>query len=453
MRIRHLFLLLCLALALSGCRSETPAEHAANTAAQQELDAAPPNGNLPHYSLPPQKLAKAQHIAAVSTRMFFVGTVWTVLQYVLLLWLGWAAWMRDCAVKGSRELRAKGKDVRAFWREGILFMLLLRLYLSLSRLPLSAYGHHLSVKYGFSVQSWGSWFADWAKGFGVTAGCGILIGVLLILRLRRSPRWWWLQFWAVIVPISLVVVFLVPVIYDPLFNKFEPLQASHPELVQQMESVVAKGHMDIPPERMFLMKASDKVTTLNAYVTGFGASKRVVVWDTSLAKATPDEILFIFGHESGHYVLGHILRGVVSSLLGLFVLLYALSRLLPWLVRRFGGRWKIGSPGDWAAIAVLMFVVTLVEIASEPVVNAVSRSMEHEADVYGQEAVHGIVNDPQLAAQQAFQVLGENSLDVPNTLRWEELWRESHPIIGRRAAFAARYDPWREDAQPKYFNK
>ena len=112
---------------------------------------------------------------------------------------------------------------------------------------------------------------------------------------------------------------------DPLFNKFEPLQKTNPELVARLEQVVEKGHMNIPPERMYLMKASEKVSTMNAYVTGFGNSKRVVVWDTSLQKGTPDEVLFIFGHESGHYVLNHIemeffldLRGICS---------FALSRL------------------------------------------------------------------------------------------------------------------------------
>ena len=148
--------------------------------------------------------------------------------------------------------------------------------------------------------------------------------MLLFWVIRRFPQRWWLVFWGFSIPIVLFGIFAAPYI-NLLFDKFEPLQLHNPELVARLEQVVEKGHMNIPPERMFLMKASEKVTTLNAYVTGFGASKRVVVWDTSLQKGTPDEVLFIFGHESGHYVLGHIVYGVFFSILTL--LLSALSRV------------------------------------------------------------------------------------------------------------------------------
>lgn len=452
MRIRHLFLLLCLALPLAGCR-ETPAEHAAGVRAQQELSSAPLHGNLPHYSLPPEKLAKAQHIAEIRLRLTFLGIAWTILQFVLILWLGWAAWMRDMALRPGAKLRERGHPVWAFFLEAFLFMLLLRIALSLLRLPLSLYGHHLAVAYGFSVQGWAGWFADWGKAIAVNALLGIFLAALLMWRIRRSPRRWWLEFWCALVPITLIAVLVVPVLYDPLFNKFEPLAQSNPALVQQLERVVARGHMDIPPERMFLMKASDKVTTLNAYVTGFGSSKRVVVWDTSLAKATPDELLLIFGHESGHYVLHHVVIGITSGLAALFVLLFLLHRLLQGALRRFGNRWSIHTQSDWAAIIVLMFFVTLAQIVSEPIQSTVSRQMEHAADVYGQEAIHGIVADPQAVAQHSFQVLGENSLEEPNTPRWQEIWFDDHPSTGRRAAFAAFYDPWREGLSPKYFSK
>lgn len=457
MRIRHLLLLLCLVLPLSGsligCGRETAAEHAANVRAQQEMDAAPAHGNLPHYSLSPEKLAKAQHIAEVRLRMTVVGIVWSVVTFVLLLWLGWAAKLRDVALRASAKLREEGKKGRAFWRECLVFMLLLRLVLSLSRLPLSAYGHHLSTGWGFSVQGWGSWLQDWAISTAITAVIGIGVAALLLRSIRQFPRSWWLAFWLKMVPFALIAIFVVPVVYDPLFNKFEPLMKTNPELVQQLERVVAKGHMDIPPERMFLMKASSKVTTLNAYVTGFGASKRVVVWDTSLAKASTDEVLYIFGHESGHYVLNHVVIGTVSGLLALLVLLYLCYHLLGWCLKRYGDAWGIPAQNDWAVVVVLMFFVTVATIVFEPVQNTVGRAIEHAADVYGQEAVHGIVADPQGAAQRSFQVLGENSLDEPNTPHWEEIWLEDHPSIGRRAAFAAFYDPWAEGVEPKYFSK
>src|SRR5258708_17644178 len=159
------------------------------------------------------------------------------------------------------------------------------------------YGDDLAVAYGKSVKLWGIWFVDQAKSFGLTFVFGGLLVLLLFWVIGRSPRRWWFWFWIPTLVLVVLGTFVYPVFIDPLFNRFEPLAKSNPALVRRLEQVVARGGIEIPPERMFLMKASEKVTGLNAYVTGIGASKRAVVWDTSVAKATPDEIQFIFRSE------------------------------------------------------------------------------------------------------------------------------------------------------------
>ena len=113
--------------------------------------------------------------------------------------------------------------------------------------------------------------------------------------------------------VIIFVIFISPIVIDPLFNKFEPLDQTNPQLVTAIQQVTHRGGMDIPRDRMFLMKASEKVTTLNAYVTGFGPSKRVVVWDTTIQHASTPETLFVFGHEMGHYVLNHIVIGIAGG--------------------------------------------------------------------------------------------------------------------------------------------
>ncbi len=178
--------------------------------------------------------------------------------------------------------------------------------------------------------------------------------------------------------------------------------------MEQLEKVVDKGHMGITPDRMFLMRASEKVTGMNAYVTGFGSSKRVVVWDTTIAKATPDEILFIFGHEMGHYVLRHIARGLVLSIAGAFLAFWLGYLFVQWSLRRYGPRWGIAAQTDWGALAVLALALGVYGVIAEPVDSTLSRIQEHEADVFGQEVVHGVVADPQRVGREAFQVLGEN---------------------------------------------
>jgi Zn-dependent protease with chaperone function len=438
---------------IAGCASETAAEHAATVYAQQEMDAAPPLGNLPDYSLPADKLLKAQHLAKVRIRLHFLGLFWNIAQLVLLLWLGVVAWMRNKATAFSAPMQARGKWIRAFLREVLIFSLLFTAVGFVLDLPLSVYAHQLSLSYGLSIQGWGSWFADQGKDLGLGVAESLMGFTLLMALIRWLPRGWWFVCWCVAMPLMLFMVFLSPLIIDPLFNKFEPLQKTQPELVTRLEQVANRGHIDIPVDRMYLMKASEKTTTLNAYVTGFGSSKRLVFWDTIIARMTPDELLLVFGHESGHYVLGHIVRGITLIFFGLLFALYIGYRFVNWTIARFGGRWQIPAQRDWGALAVLILCFTLLTSLIEPLQQALTRQQEHAADVFGQEAIHGIVADPQATAKGAFDVLGENSLEIPNVNQLIEFWTYSHPAIGRRAAFGKAYQPWAAGMEPKYFKK
>ena len=435
---------LCLLLpaGLSGCAKETAAEHAANVYAQQEMDSAPLHSNLPDYSLSPADLAKAQHLSTIHSTLHFVDEIWGIVSILLLLGFGGIAWMRDRAVALTRNR----------WGQGYVFLLLYLVAGYILELPIDLFSQHLALKYGLSVQSWGSYFGDEAKLFALEWVIGGLLVMLLLWVIRKLPRRWWLLFWCFSIPIVLFGIFVSPYI-EPIFNKYEPLEKTNPALVAQLEQVVAKGHMDIPPERMFLMKASEKVTTLNADVEGFGHSKRVVVWDNTIAKATPDEILLVFGHESGHYVLGHIVRGVSFSLFLILISLYLGYVFVQWAIAKFGMRWGVPAQTDWAALAVLLLATSIFGLVTEPLNSAFTRQQEHAADVYGQEAIHGIVADPQASAKGAFDVLGATSFADPNPNQLYEFWSFSHPAIGRRAAFARAYDPWAPGMAPKYFRR
>lgn len=399
--------------------------------------------NKAAYSLPPERLQRAIEYSRKRTVLEFVFVGWGILQLAGLLSFGLAAKMRDGAVKLSGNR----------WAQGYAFVFLLLLVTSLLNLPLQIYGHHLAVEYGQSVQHWGSWLGDHAKSFGLTFVVAGLLVMLLFWVMRKSPTRWWFWFWIPAMASVVFGVFVAPIFIDPIFNKFEPLAQSNPALVERLETVVARGGITIPPERMFLMKASAKYTGMNAYVTGFGASKRVVVWDTSIAKASPDEISFIFGHEMGHYVLNHIYIGMAFTGVVMLVLFWLGYYGVQWLLGRYGMAWGIADQRDWAALVVLLLVISVFSFLSDPITNGFSRWMEHDADVYGQEAMHGIVDDPQAVAQQSFQVLGEESLEDPSPNRLVEFWTFDHPSVGSRAAFAASYDPWAAGEQPKYFKR
>ena len=435
--MRKLALLLLLFLPLTACARETPAEHLANTYAAREMAAAPRHSNLPDYTLPPATLAKARHLASLRVTLHATAILWGLANLLLLLATGAVARMRNAAL---RLTRFRFLQAYAF----LLFFLLAR---ALLNLPLNLYGHHLAVAYGLSIQRWPSWAADLAKSLGLTWLIGGALVWLLFWIIGRFPRRWWLVFWAAAVPIALAGVYLSPLVVDPLFNQFEPLALHHPELVRQLE------HMGVPANRQFLMKASAKVTTPNAYVTGLANSKRIVVWDTSLQANQPPtpEVLWMVGHECGHYVLNHVLTGTLLTLAGLLPLLYLGYLFLDAAIARYGPRWHIASQQDWAALALLLLAFSILSALTEPIENTVSRHIEHAADIYGQEAIHGLVPNPQLAVQQANATDGARALEDPNPGPLEEFWLYNHPATGRRAAFGKAYDPWAPGMAPKYF--
>jgi Zn-dependent protease with chaperone function len=438
-----LFLVLLTALVPVAIHAQTAVPQSAAADRVQASSPQTPADAKPAYSLPPEKLARAIAYSRIRVILDFLGSGWGILQLLLLLSLGIVARMRNFAVKLSENR----------WIQGFAFVLLLLVVSTLLDLPLDIYGHHASVAYGQSVQGWRSWAWDAMKSLLLVFVVGGLMVMLFFWVVRKSPARWWFWFWIPAMLLVLLSVFVAPVLIDPLFNKFEPLAATNPALVNRLEQVVARGGVQIPPERMFLMKASEKVTSLNAYVTGYGASKRVVVWDNTVAKATPDEISFIFGHELGHYVLNHIPATLLFLGALLLIEFYLGYRGIKWLIARYGAAWGVPSQNDWGALVVLLLMLSILSFLSEPIVNGYSRMHEHEADVYGQEAIHGIVADPQVTAQQAFQLLGEVSLTDPNPKPFVEFWTFSHPSVASRAAFAAAYNPWAPGQRPKFFGK
>jgi STE24 endopeptidase len=438
MPFRILLLLFCLwsVMPLASIASAQPADQPAQARPAQQAAG-------PAYSLPPAKLRRAEALDRDQNWLWAIGTLWAVISLLLVLGLRWAARFSQLAARITKRP----------WVQGLIFIPLLVILLRLLDLPLALAGHHVGLAYGLSIERWPAWLWDWTKGLFVSMVISTLVGSLLFAIVRHAPRRWWLWFWLLSLPLMVAGVFIQPLIIDPLFNHFEPLSKLHPELVTQLESIVKRSGESIPPDHMFLMKASEKTTQLNAYVTGFGSSKRVVVWDTSLKKSSSDEVLFIFGHELGHYVLGDVVNGLLMSAAAALLGLWAAFHLTRRLLCRYGERWQIAGEDDWSTLVVLALVFTVLTIVSAPIANAISRHVEHRADVYGQEVIHGIVADPQATAVHSFQTLGEESLDTPYPNPAMVFWTYSHPSIAARAEFARGYDPWKPGGHPRFFAK
>jgi STE24 endopeptidase len=431
-------LVLCVGISSQNTMAQTAAAPSASpsTAVVQ----AKPATQTAVYTLPPDKLAKSKALYDLRGKLQIIDTVWSFVVLLGILYLGIGARYRDWTERVS-----KYRFVQA-----LIFVPLFLLTITVLGLPLDAYQQKISLQYGLSVQSWGSWFGDVLKGQLVS----LIILTLAIWGvtslIRKSPRRWWFYIWLVAVPFIIFIIFLAPIVIDPLFNKFEPLDKSNPQLVDALERVTKRGGLEIPRDRMFLMKASQKVTTLNAYVTGFGPSKRVVVWDTTIKNATTPETMFVFGHEMGHYVLNHIVIGITATAVGLFFGFYVLYLIANWAFPRFQQRWHMRELSDWAAVPMLLLIFSILNLVSQPIGNAISRQLEHNADVYGLEVTHGLNPDSQEVAAHAFQVLGELALSYPYPNNFYVFWYADHPPIRDRVPFAHNYDPWGKGEQPKY---
>jgi STE24 endopeptidase len=401
------------------------------------------SGQVKTYTLPPEKLAKAIEYARARNVLHFASFAYGVVVLVALLAWRVAPLFRNWAERVSRR-----RILQAY-----IFVPLFFLTMDVLSLPPEIYGHHLSLKYEQSIQGWGSWLWDWSKGelLGYSLG-GVLIWLLYTI-IRRSPKRWWFYFWLAAIPIIIFLMFITPMVIEPMFFKFVPLARKQPALVAEISKVTARGGLDIPASRMFEMEASEKLKSLNAYVTGIGASKRVVVWDTTIQKMTPGEILFVFGHEMGHYVLYHIWIGIGATCLVLLVFLFLGYHAMHWALARWGRRWAIHGIEDWASLPVLMLAISIFAFISEPLSNSFSRMLEHNADIYGLEVIHGIVPDSSQAAARAFQILGEVSLDDPNPGEFVKIWLYDHPSISDRVRFASQYDPWDKGQPTKYIKQ
>jgi len=418
-------------------QTQAPASPATPSAQSQANQA---NAEVKAYTLPPDLYRKAVNYSRAQYILYFVDFVWGVV--VLLLVLAWrlAPKYRDWA-EGATKFR---------FLQAVIFTPILLLTIDVMGLPTDIYGHWLSRSYGISVQGWGSWAWDWTKGEIVSFVIGIILVWVLYAVIRRSSRRWWLYFWLAALPILFFVIFVSPLVIAPLFNKFEPLQTKDPALVVALEKVVHRAGMNIPPERMFWMNESSKGNDLNAYVTGMGASKRVVVWDTTIAKMTVPETMFVFGHEMGHYVLGHVYQGLIFGAVLLFVLLYFGFRGMLWALSRWGGRWGIRGTDDWASLPALLLWFAILGFLASPAANTFSRHIEHQADQYGLEVTHGLIPHSRQVAAQAFQILGEVDLSDPNPNAFIKVWLFSHPPLAERVHFALTYDPWGKGRHPEF---
>ncbi len=341
-------------------------------------------------------------------RLMFIGGF--LAQAAFLLWMVFGG-------GGAALTRWAQQLAGSYYGSVLLFFFVTWLSLRLIGLPFRFFrGYYWQHRWGFSTQSLGSWWADYLKGAGLElllSAAGVLV---LFWILSRWPGTWWLAGAAFFSLWLVVQTLLWPVIVSPLFNRFEP--AGNPAVANMVSELSRKA--GLPVDQVLVMDASRRTTKANAYFTGLGKTKRIVLYDNLLEDYPRDQVKAVVAHEMAHWSRGHILQGLGLAVLGNFAtwgLLFLLLRAtLPPQVHQ--------QPLTWAVI--LLFFM-LVSFASSPLQNYISRHMELEAD----RVAVTLTGDVGAAIRLQKNLAAGNLSDVapPAFIRW---FSYSHPPAPER---------------------
>ena len=297
-------------------------------------------------------------------------------------------------------------------------------------LPFSMRIHAIRRDYGLTTQGWAGFFSDVGNGY-VVGLFSTLLGVLAVMGLARLlPRQWWLASAATGAGLVIAGSFVYPLVVEPVFNNFRPLPAG--QLRTQLLALAASDHLHL--DDILVADASRRTTTDNAYVSGFGASRRLVLDDTLLRHDTPAEVRVITAHELGHVKNNDVLHGtllgalaVAAAMCGAFVLFHE-GAPLP---RRVGAN----GAADPRAVPLLLATYAVVSFAVTPVTSLVSRHIEARADAHSLELTRDPVDF--IAAQRKLAVNGLDDLDPPKILY---VLFATHPTAPERIAMARDYE-------------
>jgi STE24 endopeptidase len=330
---------------------------------------------------------------------------------------------------GARLVEWCGRPFGGHWvARAVLGGLAVVFIAALVTVPFSARQHVVMRDYGLSTQGWGGWIVDLLKGYAITAVLGGLTLLGFYAVTRYVPRWWWAYGAAGAAALVVLLSFVFPVLVEPIFNKFTPMPDG-----QLRSDLIAMAARDrVPVRDVLVADASRRTRTVNAYVSGFGATRRIVVYDTLLEQATPAEVESVVAHELGHAKRGDVITGTVLGAVGAASAVIVVYLLGSWagLLRRAG----ITAIGEPRSIALLLALAAIAGLLAGPAQNLMTRRIEARADAHAL----ALTGDP--TTFEAMQArLSTVNLSDPDPNRWEYLLFASHPSTVERMAAARAY--------------
>jgi STE24 endopeptidase len=368
-----------------------------------------------------RELDLSEEYSKIRNLLFFLSTPFEWLFYFLILLFGFSK-----AFKRWADQSAKVKALRM-----PIYLIWLSLFAFIATFPLNYISYSLSRTYHISTQTFPSWMKDELIDFWINYGTWLIIVPVLYWLMKKSQKRWWLYGWLLSVPFTLFMMFLQPVVIDPLYNDFYPLK--NKELETKILALAEKAH--IPAQHVFEVNMADKTNALNAYVSGIGSNARIVLWDTTLNRLNDNQILFIMAHEICHYVEKHIYFGIAGYLLLSLLGLYLTYKIMNWAVRKWGKELKIDDVRDIRSLPLFFMILSLLLFSASPLTNFVSRYEEKRADKYAIE----MTKNPE-AAISSFQELTRSGLSEVNPPLLVKIFRYTHPSMLDRISMLEEYE-------------
>jgi len=315
---------------------------------------------------------------------------------------------------------------------GVIFFLLLTYARTILAMPFQLYQtFSIEKRYGFNTQTFGLWVTDQIKGLGVST---LLLGALLAGGLglvRIFPQTWWLWVWAFFLLFSLFVLYLSPYVLEPLFNRFRPID--EPVLTAEIRRLL--DQVGIRESRLFRMDASRRSRHSNAYFSGIGRVKRIVLFDTLMETMSIPEILAVLAHEAGHWKQKHLLKRLAVTEAVALLTIYASFRILE--ANHLAGIFGLQDPTFFAQLVILGFILAIVFFPFEPLSNFWSRRHEWEADRFSR----NLTGDPESMVGALVKLSKDNLANLHPHPLYAAFHYSHPPVVERIRALRASAPP------------
>jgi STE24 endopeptidase len=339
--------------------------------------------------------------------LMLVDLLWTLVVTGLLLWLGISAAIRDWTAEKTHS---------RVW-QAMIYGVAYVAIMAVAQFPLTVYeGFFREHSYGLSNQTFLAWLGDQGTGLALSLIAALIFVPLLYAAIRRARENWWLWGAGLVILFQILVAVIFPVFIAPLFNHYSPLPES--PLKAQILSLARAN--DIPADNVWLVDASRQSNRISANVSGFLGTTRVSLNDNLLHQGTHDEVLAVLGHEMGHYVMGHMTRLILLTGLVIIIAFAFMHWGFIFATELFGGQWQVRRVEDIAGLPLLVALYSIFFFLATPITNTISRTTEHQADIFGLDAVR----KPDAFATVALKLSTYRKLDPG---KWEEIIFYDHP--------------------------